>query len=81
MRKIKLFFPFTLCFILSFCSCNKDDETLYDNNGVAIKLPHLWMTSISDNQSKRSEVVILTPIIYNGVDILVGSNKEMNHAA
>lgn len=80
MRKIRLFFPFTLCFILSFCSCNKDDETLYDNNGVAIKLPHLWNTSISDNQSELSEVIIKSPTIYGEVNVLVGSNKEMNRA-
>ncbi len=53
---------------------------MFDSNGVAIKLPHRWKTSITDNHAKRSEVVIATPIIHDDDKILVGANKESNRA-
>lgn len=80
MRVKKTITLLILSFIFNFCSCNKDDETLFDNNGVAIKLPHLWKTSITDNQTKKSEVVIATPIIFDEDKILVGANKESSRA-
>jgi hypothetical protein len=69
-----------LLFLIHLLSCNKEDDIILDKNGVAVKLPHIWNTPITDNQTKRSEVVIGTPIIFDADEILVGANKNLNRA-
>ncbi len=61
--------------VLNFGACNKDDEIVFDNMGVAIKLPHYWKTSISSNND-IVDVVVATPIIFDDVKVLIGANKE-----
>ena len=68
---------FTLFF--NFSSCNKEDNTILDSNGVAVKLPHLWKTSITDN-GNLSYTGIATPIIYDEDKLLVGSTKNLDRA-
>ncbi len=76
MRVINLLIPIViLCLLFNFCSCNRDEESFFDKDGVAIKLPHLWKTSISNN-NYLAEVSIATPIIYNENNFLLGGNKD-----
>lgn len=57
-------------------SCNiEDDEVKIDSNGIVVKQPHLWKTSIS-NDGNLAQVVIATPIMYDGGHLLVGGNKN-----
>lgn len=67
---------FIVSLLTYFSSCNNDDDsTILDGNGVAIKLPHLFKTSISNNEN-ITEMVIRTPIIYNENNVLVGANRN-----
>jgi outer membrane protein assembly factor BamB len=80
IRGIKYFIAtFALSIPFFFPSCNKEEDTIVYNNGVAIKLPHLWKTSITDN-GDLSFTGIRTPIIYDEGRLLVGSTKNLNRA-
>jgi outer membrane protein assembly factor BamB len=63
-----------------FClSCDKDEiKAKFDKDGIAIRLPHLWKASTTDD-GKLSETVIATPIIHDGT-VLVGSRKSGERA-
>lgn len=66
----------TYFIFLVFClSCHKEKDTILDSSGVAVKLPSLWNTSISDD-GKLAQVIIKDAIIYNGNNALVGGNKN-----
>jgi outer membrane protein assembly factor BamB len=66
----------TYFIFLVFClSCHKEEDTILDSSGVAVKLPSLWNTSISDD-GKLAQVIIKDAIIYNGNNALVGGNKN-----
>jgi outer membrane protein assembly factor BamB len=68
-----------LVLLFNLFSCDKEDDIIMDKNGVAIKLPHLWKTSITDN-ADLSHAVVATPIIYDEDKLLIGSNKDSKRA-
>jgi outer membrane protein assembly factor BamB len=41
-------YPF-LFFLALIISCKSEEDAIYDSNGVATKLPHIWNTSISED--------------------------------
>src|SRR4051794_34112764 len=61
--------------LLWLSCCDKDDEIVKDSHGVVVQLPHLWATDISDNY-RIPDLSILTPIIYDKSNILVGSGEN-----
>lgn len=81
IKSVKYLVVLVLVFSLlfHFSSCNKEEDILFDSNGVAIKLPHLWKTSISTN-ANLSKSVIRTPIIYGENNVLVGANNNDQRA-
>ena len=56
-------------------SCHHDEDIVKDANGVAVKLPHLWYTSLSNNK-ELIEVVTAAQIVYNKTKVVVGANKD-----
>jgi len=80
IKSVKYLMVMALVFSLlfHFSSC-KEEEILFDINGVAIKLPYLWKTSISNN-TNLSKSVIRTPIIYGENNLLVGANNNDQRA-
>jgi outer membrane protein assembly factor BamB len=64
-----------LSILLFNTSCHKEEDTILDSNGVAVKLPSLWNTSISDD-GKLAQVIIQDAIVYDGNNALVGGNKN-----
>ncbi len=66
----------TYFIFLVFClSCHKEEDTILDSSGVAVKLPSLWNTSISDD-GKLAEVIIDDAIVHNNTNGLVGGRKK-----
>ncbi|MDH5367672.1 MAG: PQQ-binding-like beta-propeller repeat protein [Cyclobacteriaceae bacterium] len=76
IKSVKYLVVMALFFSLffHFSSC-KEEEILFDSNGVAIKLPHLWKTSISSSNN-IIDVVVATPIIYEKDKLLVGADED-----
>jgi outer membrane protein assembly factor BamB len=63
-----------LLFIAS-CSCSDLDDPVFDENGVAIGLHHLWKSPITNNNELAKEFVV-TPIIYDETNVLIGGNSD-----
>lgn len=55
-------------------SCHRQEDTVLDE-GVAIKLPSLWKTAISDN-GELAQVVVSGMIGYGSGNVVVGANKS-----
>jgi outer membrane protein assembly factor BamB len=71
--------PIAMFLTLNMSSCRKEDDIVFDQNGVAIKLPHLWKTPIS-NTKNLSEIIVATPVIYDNNKFLVGANNNEQRA-
>lgn len=66
---------FGIVWLAVFCAaCHHEEDIVKDASGVAVKLPHLWYTSLSDNK-ELIEVVTAAQIIYDGTKVVVGANK------
>jgi outer membrane protein assembly factor BamB len=73
MSKMK--FKIVIIIFVFFISCKKEEESLYDSNGVATKLSHLWNTSITDDGGLTSVVLGLGILDIQG-NVLVGGGDS-----
>ncbi len=64
-----------LCICIYFSGCDKEENKILDSNGVAIKLPQLWKSSIATN-NQIVNVVVATPTIYQESMVLIGADKD-----
>ena len=62
--------------IFYVCSCKKEEETIFDSNGVATKLPHVWNTVISDNEKQLASTVLRCQILFEDSKVLVGAVRN-----
>ena len=61
--------------VLIIGACKKEADPIVDNGGVIIKLPHHWVTSLSDDKA-LVYAAVSTPIRYAGENVLVGARKN-----
>ena len=64
-----------LCLSLTLWSCSDLEDPVFDENGVAIGLPHLWKAPLTNNDDLAGEIIV-TPIVYGEGNILLGSNRD-----
>jgi len=71
-------FYLSILLLLFGCnSCNKDNSTQLVN-GVAVSLPHLWVTQTITDNSKQSIGPVFSSIVYNGNTLVSGSKNGQN---
>ena len=61
--------------ILLLAACSKEENISIDANGVTIKSPSIWGTSIS-NDGQLAEIVCQAQVMYSRKNVLVGANEN-----
>jgi outer membrane protein assembly factor BamB len=59
--------------IICICSCKREEDAIYDSNGVATKLPQVWNTAISDDKKQLASTVLRCPILFQNSKVLIGA--------
>jgi outer membrane protein assembly factor BamB len=55
--------------------CKNEVDTILDAGGVAVKLPHQWQVSRSDDGELANSVVAI-PVVYNSDHVLIGGRLK-----
>ncbi len=66
---------FMVTFSGTLTSCHKEEDTILDAAGVAVKLPQQWKVSISDD-GELAEVIVEAPVVHSLSQALVGGNLK-----